>query len=134
MCGVSVGTLSLLLAGLLLSLAMSFISASTNHLSRDAMRAKMLRTYFKCPPCDLSACPDVSMCVETVKESGICGCCQTCALGEGEECGMYTNKCAAGLQCRPLPGDAEPLQSLLTGQAVCIKESGELHNHRPQNG
>ncbi|XP_029460973.1 insulin-like growth factor-binding protein 2 [Rhinatrema bivittatum] len=82
---------------------------------------------FRCPPCGaerLAACPvpDASrgLCAELVREPG-CGCCPACARLEGEACGVYTARCAAGLRCYPVPGLELPLQALVQGQGACGK-------------
>ncbi|XP_005752118.1 insulin-like growth factor-binding protein 3 [Pundamilia nyererei] len=76
----------------------------------------------RCEPCDAGALlqckPLPKDCVERVKEPG-CGCCMTCALGEGQPCGVYTGRCGSGLTCRHQPGESRPLQALLEGRGVC---------------
>ncbi|NXX58555.1 IBP1 protein, partial [Scopus umbretta] len=53
-----------------------------------------------CAPCTqekLALCPPVAPgCPETARQPG-CGCCQTCALGPGQPCGVYTARCRQGL-------------------------------------
>ncbi|XP_055779181.1 insulin-like growth factor-binding protein 1 isoform X1 [Salvelinus fontinalis] len=77
----------------------------------------------RCAPCapeKLSECPVVAHgCVEVLSEPG-CGCCLVCALMTGELCGIYTAPCGYGLRCTPIPGDLQPLQSLIRSQAVCM--------------
>ncbi|XP_059823457.1 insulin-like growth factor-binding protein 5 isoform X3 [Hypanus sabinus] len=74
-----------------------------------------------CQPCDEKA---ASVCLappagcQLVKEPG-CGCCLTCALEEGQNCGVYTEVCAAGLKCLPKPQEEKPLHALLHGRGVC---------------
>lgn len=81
---------------------------------------------FRCPQCTperLAACPAASSrpsCVELVRAPG-CGCCSVCARLEGESCGVYTARCAAGLRCYPNPGAELPLQALVQGQGTCAK-------------
>ncbi|XP_044527874.1 insulin-like growth factor-binding protein 3 [Gracilinanus agilis] len=76
----------------------------------------------RCEPCDtraLEQCkPLVPDCAELVREPG-CGCCLTCALQEGNSCGVYTERCGAGLSCQPQPGEPRPLQALLDGRGLC---------------
>ncbi|XP_023671520.1 insulin-like growth factor-binding protein 3 isoform X2 [Paramormyrops kingsleyae] len=78
----------------------------------------------QCGPCDpgaLEQCkPLPANCVEKVREPG-CGCCMTCALAEGELCGVYTRRCGAGMTCQLQPGEARQLQALLEGRGVCSK-------------
>ncbi|XP_051468543.1 insulin-like growth factor-binding protein 3 isoform X2 [Apus apus] len=76
----------------------------------------------RCEPCDtraLQRCkplrPD---CAERVREPG-CGCCLTCALRPGQPCGIYTERCGAGLSCQPRQKEARPLQALLEGRGLC---------------
>lgn len=82
----------------------------------------------RCEPCDaraLAQCPPppaASACAELVREPG-CGCCLTCALREGEPCGVYTERCGAGLRCQPPPGEPRPLQALLDGRGLCANAS-----------
>ena len=85
---------------------------------RRALPAPVVR----CEPCDaraLQQCkplrPD---CAERVREPG-CGCCLTCALRLGQPCGIYTERCGAGLDCRPRREEARPLQALLEGRGLC---------------
>uniref|UniRef100_A0A8C9AGK0 Insulin-like growth factor-binding protein 3 n=1 Tax=Prolemur simus TaxID=1328070 RepID=A0A8C9AGK0_PROSS len=82
----------------------------------------------RCEPCDaraLAQCvppPAAPACAELVREPG-CGCCLTCALREGQPCGVYTERCGAGLRCQPPPGDPRPLQALLDGRGLCANAS-----------
>ncbi|KAM7387767.1 hypothetical protein PAMP_023984 [Pampus punctatissimus] len=76
----------------------------------------------RCEPCDAGALlqckPLAKDCAERVREPG-CGCCMTCALGEGQACGVYTARCGSGLTCQQQPGESRPLQALLEGRGVC---------------
>ncbi|KAG9282675.1 insulin-like growth factor-binding protein 3 [Astyanax mexicanus] len=78
----------------------------------------------RCEPCDEGALvqckPLPRECAERVREPG-CGCCMTCALAEGQPCGVYTGRCGAGLTCQYRPGETKPLQALLEGRGVCAK-------------
>ncbi|XP_037618245.1 insulin-like growth factor-binding protein 5a [Sebastes umbrosus] len=82
-------------------------------------------SYVPCQPCDqkaLSMCPPVPVgCLQLVKEPG-CGCCLTCALEEGQPCGVYTGPCTRGLRCLPKNGEEKPLHALLHGRGVCRNE------------
>lgn len=76
-----------------------------------------------CAPCTedkIALCPPVPAdCPETVRQPG-CGCCHTCALQQGEACGVYTAQCGQGLSCRVRPGESKPLRALLRGQGACL--------------
>lgn len=76
----------------------------------------------RCEPCDARAqaqcAPPPAGCAELVREPG-CGCCLTCALREGQACGVYSERCGSGLRCQPPPGEARPLQALLEGRGFC---------------
>ncbi|NXA50136.1 IBP1 protein, partial [Nothocercus julius] len=76
----------------------------------------------RCAPCTpekLAQCPLVAAnCPETARQPG-CGCCQTCALGPGQPCGVYTARCARGLRCRAPTEQPGPLRALLRGQGTC---------------
>ncbi|NXD28825.1 IBP3 protein, partial [Spelaeornis formosus] len=76
----------------------------------------------RCEPCDARALqhckPLRPGCAEWVREPG-CGCCLTCALRAGQPCGIYTERCGAGLRCQPRREEARPLQALLEGRGVC---------------
>ncbi|XP_053469912.1 insulin-like growth factor-binding protein 3 isoform X1 [Ictalurus furcatus] len=78
----------------------------------------------RCEPCDADALgqckPLPRDCAERVREPG-CGCCLTCALSEGQACGVYTGRCGAGLRCQHRPGESKPLQALLEGRGVCSR-------------
>ncbi|XP_048867792.1 insulin-like growth factor-binding protein 3 [Brienomyrus brachyistius] len=91
----------------------------------------------QCGPCDpgaLEQCkPLPANCVEKVREPG-CGCCMTCALAEGELCGVYTRRCGAGLTCQLQPGEARPLQALLEGRGVCSKTAWKKPPRLPPAG
>lgn len=81
-------------------------------------------SYVPCQPCDqkaLSMCPPVPVGCQLVKEPG-CGCCLTCALEEGQPCGVYTGPCTRGLRCLPKDGEEKPLHALLHGRGVCRNE------------
>lgn len=83
-------------------------------------------SYVPCEPCDekaLSMCPPVPVGCQLVKEPG-CGCCLTCALAEGQACGVYTGTCTKGLRCLPRSGEEKPLHALLHGRGVCTNEKG----------
>lgn len=90
-------------------------------------------SYVPCEPCDqkaLSMCPPVPVGCELVKEPG-CGCCLTCALSEGQACGVYTGTCTHGLRCLPRNGEEKPLHALLHGRGVCTNEKGYKPLHPP---
>ncbi|KAM6922034.1 insulin-like growth factor-binding protein 3 [Xenentodon cancila] len=82
----------------------------------------------RCEPCDASALlqckPLPKDCAEILREPG-CGCCMTCALGEGEACGVYTARCGSGLTCQHQPGESRPLQALLEGRGVCSRATSK---------
>ncbi|XP_028300637.1 insulin-like growth factor-binding protein 3 [Gouania willdenowi] len=82
----------------------------------------------RCEPCDTSALlqckPLPKECAERVREPG-CGCCMTCALGEGHACGVYTARCGSGLSCQHQPGESRPLQALLEGRGVCTSTASK---------
>ncbi|XP_030637544.1 insulin-like growth factor-binding protein 5a [Chanos chanos] len=85
---------------------------------------RFLASYVPCEPCDqkaLSMCPPVPVGCQVVKEPG-CGCCLTCALSEGQACGVYTGTCSKGLRCLPRSGEEKPLHALLHGKGVCMNE------------
>ncbi|XP_056132357.1 insulin-like growth factor-binding protein 3 [Lampris incognitus] len=83
----------------------------------------------RCEPCDAGALmqckPLPRECAERVREPG-CGCCMTCALAEGQPCGVYTGRCGSGLTCQHRPGESRPLQALLEGRGVCSGASKRL--------
>ncbi|XP_008336712.1 insulin-like growth factor-binding protein 3 [Cynoglossus semilaevis] len=96
----------------------------------------------RCEPCDAGALlqckPLPKDCAERTREPG-CGCCMTCALGEGQACGVYTARCGSGLSCRHQPGEIRPLQALLEGRGVCTPAASKRLNsipipQRPDNG
>ncbi|XP_028810140.1 insulin-like growth factor-binding protein 5a [Denticeps clupeoides] len=83
-----------------------------------------LGSYVPCEPCDqkaLSMCPPAPVGCQAVKEPG-CGCCMTCALTEGDSCGVYTGTCAQGLRCLPRSGEEKPLHALLHGKGLCMND------------
>ncbi|XP_008840408.1 insulin-like growth factor-binding protein 3 [Nannospalax galili] len=92
----------------------------------------------RCEPCDaraLAQCappPSTPRCTELVREPG-CGCCLTCALREGDRCGIYTERCGSGLSCQPPPAEPRPLQALLDGRGFCVNVSaaGRLSAYLP---
>ncbi|KAI5619864.1 insulin-like growth factor-binding protein 3 precursor [Silurus asotus] len=89
----------------------------------------------RCEPCDAGALgqckPLPRDCAERVREPG-CGCCMTCALREGQECGVYTGRCGAGLRCQHRPGESKPLQALLEGRGVCTRTTDRKLDHPKQ--
>nr|XP_030121525.1 insulin-like growth factor-binding protein 1 isoform X2 [Taeniopygia guttata] len=64
-----------------------------------------------CAPCTperLALCPPVPPdCPEAARQPG-CGCCQICALGPGQPCGVYTARCRLGLRCHIPTDSIEP--------------------------
>ena len=93
-----------------------------------AMGKSSLKDYFKCPPCDESACPVPEGCTAVAKEPGVCGCCFTCARGPGEPCGVFTERCAPGLRCQPLRVDrrsATAWEALFKGKGMCVPSYGK---------
>ncbi|XP_004469653.1 insulin-like growth factor-binding protein 5 [Dasypus novemcinctus] len=86
--------------------------------------AQGLGSLVQCEPCDekaLSMCPPSPVGCELVKEPG-CGCCMTCALVEGQSCGVYTENCGRNLRCLPRQDDEQPLNAMLYGRAACTNE------------
>lgn len=85
----------------------------------------------RCEPCDAAALlqckPLPKDCAERVREPG-CGCCMTCALGEGHACGVYTARCGSGLSCQYQPGESKPLQALLEGRGLCSPSASKKLN------
>ncbi|XP_058495419.1 insulin-like growth factor-binding protein 3 [Solea solea] len=85
----------------------------------------------RCEPCDAGALlqckPLPKDCAERMREPG-CGCCMTCALGEGHACGVYTARCGSGLSCQHQPGESRPLQALLEGRGVCTPAASKRLN------
>ncbi|XP_034035277.1 insulin-like growth factor-binding protein 3 [Thalassophryne amazonica] len=85
----------------------------------------------RCEPCDagslLQCKPLPKECAERVREPG-CGCCMTCALTEGQACGVYTARCGSGLTCQHQPGEIRPLQALLEGRGVCASAASKKLN------
>lgn len=85
----------------------------------------------RCEPCDAAALlqckPLPKDCAERVREPG-CGCCMTCALGEGQACGVYTARCGSGLSCQHQPGESKPLQALLEGRGACSTTASKKLN------
>ncbi|CAK6969900.1 insulin-like growth factor-binding protein 5a [Scomber scombrus] len=93
-------------------------------------------SYVPCEPCDqkaLSMCPPVPVGCQLVKEPG-CGCCLTCALEEGQPCGVYTGSCTRGLRCLPKNGEEKPLHALLHGRGVCRNEKLYKMMHTSKGG
>ncbi|XP_039612335.1 insulin-like growth factor-binding protein 5 [Polypterus senegalus] len=93
--------------------------------------SQCLGSYVPCDACDqkaLSMCPPVTGGCELVKEPG-CGCCLTCALSEGQQCGVYTQPCTQGLRCLPRNGEEKPLHALLHGRGICRHEKGYKEHH-----
>lgn len=100
------------------------LSAVLLLLAAYAGQAQALGSFVHCEPCDekaLSMCPPSPLGCELVKEPG-CGCCMTCALAEGQSCGVYTERCAQGLRCLPRQDEEKPLHALLHGRGVCLNE------------
>lgn len=91
-------------------------------LATFARLAGTARPVVRCESCDTGALlmckPLPKDCVERVREPA-CGCCMTCALGEGQACGVYTARCGSGLTCQQQPGESRPLQALLDGRGMC---------------
>ena len=89
-----------------------------------------------CAPCTqekLALCPSVAPgCPETARQPG-CGCCQTCALGPGQPCGVYTARCRQGLRCHVPAGEPRPLSALIQGQGTCLpaSEAGGMRTAEP---
>ncbi|KAL1022717.1 hypothetical protein UPYG_G00031410 [Umbra pygmaea] len=90
--------------------------------------AETVGPVVRCEPCDAGALiqckPLPKECTEKVREPG-CGCCLTCALAEGQACGVYTGRCGSGLTCQPKPGETRPLQALLEGRGACINAASK---------
>ncbi|XP_071005895.1 insulin-like growth factor-binding protein 1 [Oncorhynchus clarkii lewisi] len=98
--------------------------------------AVLAQEPIRCAPCapeKLSECPVVAHgCMEVLSEPG-CGCCLVCALMTGELCGIYTAPCGYGLRCTPIPGDLQPLHSLIRSQAVCMANPEPERSPIPPN-
>nr|ADB94577.1 insulin-like growth factor binding protein [Branchiostoma belcheri] len=95
--------------------------------------------FLPCQPCEeelLAQCVEPVGCVEVVDAPG-CGCCKTCARMEGENCGVYTERCGSGLRCLPLPRSKSPFRELLLGRGVCttnktFEETEEIPTPAPE--
>ncbi|XP_047192746.1 insulin-like growth factor-binding protein 3 isoform X3 [Scophthalmus maximus] len=97
----------------------------------------------RCEPCDAAALllckPLPKECAERMREPG-CGCCTTCALGEGQACGVYTARCGSGLTCQHQAGESRPLQALLEGRGACAPAASKKLSsiltpaQKPENG
>lgn len=89
-----------------------------------------------CAPCTperLVLCPPVPPdCPEAARQPG-CGCCQICALGPGQPCGVYTARCRLGLRCHIPAGESRPLSALIQGHGTCLPagEVGEMRTEEP---
>ncbi|NWS15231.1 IBP1 protein, partial [Pachyramphus minor] len=89
-----------------------------------------------CAPCSpdrIALCPPVAPdCPEAARQPG-CGCCQTCALGPGQSCGVYTARCRLGLRCHIPAGEPRPLSALIQGHGTCLpaREVGEIRTAEP---
>ncbi|XP_030630022.1 insulin-like growth factor-binding protein 3 [Chanos chanos] len=88
----------------------------------------------RCEPCDVGArllCKPIPKdCKEIVREPG-CGCCLTCALNQGQPCGVYTGRCGLGLSCQLQPGETKPLQALLEGRGLCTNVTNRRASTTP---
>ncbi|XP_032562942.1 insulin-like growth factor-binding protein 1 isoform X1 [Chiroxiphia lanceolata] len=90
----------------------------------------------RCAPCSpdrIALCPPVaSDCPEAARQPG-CGCCQTCALGLGQPCGVYTARCRLGLRCHVPAGEPRPLSTLIQGHGTCLpaSEVGAMRTAEP---
>ncbi|XP_019712082.1 insulin-like growth factor-binding protein 2-A [Hippocampus comes] len=107
-------------------------------LTASVAGASLAEIVFRCPACTaerLALCPWLSdPCAEIVREPG-CGCCPVCARQEGETCGVYTPRCAAGLRCYPTPDSELPLEQLMQGQGLCrqtVDTDITIQEHREQ--
>ncbi|XP_039941954.1 insulin-like growth factor-binding protein 3 [Hirundo rustica] len=102
------------------------VAAATLGLLARRAAAALAGPVVRCEPCDsraLQQCkPLQSDCPERVQEPG-CGCCLTCALSPGQPCGIYTERCGAGLRCQPRREEARPLQALLEGRGLCTNST-----------
>ncbi|NXL61171.1 IBP1 protein, partial [Chordeiles acutipennis] len=86
-----------------------------------------------CSPQTLALCPPVPpACPEAARQPG-CGCCQTCALGPGQPCGVYTARCRRGLRCHVPAGEPRPLSALIRGRGTCLpaSEAGGTQTEEP---
>lgn len=98
------------------------VAAATLALLVRRAAAALAGPVVRCEPCDaraLQQCKPLQPdCAERVREPG-CGCCLTCALRPGQPCGIYTERCGAGLSCQPRREETRPLQALLEGRGLC---------------
>ncbi|NXK94013.1 IBP1 protein, partial [Formicarius rufipectus] len=89
-----------------------------------------------CAPCSpdrIALCPPVAPdCPEAARQPG-CGCCQMCALGPGQPCGVYTARCRLGLRCHVPAGEPRPLSALIQGHGTCLpaSEVGGMRTEEP---
>lgn len=109
-----------------------FVLCVTAALAAFARLAGAAGPLVRCEPCDTGALllckPLPKECAERVREPG-CGCCVTCALGEGQACGVYTARCGAGLTCQHRAGERRPLQALLDGRGLCSGAASKKPNN-----
>ncbi|KAF7657034.1 hypothetical protein LDENG_00032750 [Lucifuga dentata] len=104
---------------------LSYAGCSLLILSAFLSGASLTEMVFRCPGCTAerqALCPRLTeTCAEIVREPG-CGCCPVCARQEGEQCGVYTPRCATGLRCYPVPDSELPLEQLVQGQGLCRRK------------
>ncbi len=95
------------------------------------MEDESIRAYFSCNPCAEQQCPETPTdCAEYVKGPGVCNCCTTCAILEGDNCGVGTARCRQGLECTPPSKDGPRATwiSFLMDKGVC-RPRGKLASH-----
>lgn len=109
-----------------------YVLCLTAALATFARLAGTAGPVVRCEPCEPGALllckPLPKDCAERVREPG-CGCCMTCALGEGQACGVYTARCGSGLSCQHQPGQSRPLQALLDGRGLCSSAASKKLNN-----
>ena len=105
---------------LVIEILLSILTLAATNSSQRRGRLVETRDAFNCPSCDHVTCPPVRRGCQLVPEPGICACCLTCAMEEGEHCGLALGRCSRGLLCRPRPFERDPLYALMIGRAVCV--------------
>ncbi|KAB5554248.1 hypothetical protein PHYPO_G00048170 [Pangasianodon hypophthalmus] len=82
-----------------------------------------------CGPCEPSSCAALPAAGCAFRVMDACGCCELCAAGPGEPCGVRgatVTRCAPGLECVKAPEDKNKLKKKKTEPGVCVCKNGDF--------
>lgn len=88
--------------------------------------AALSRVPRSCGPCEPSSCAALPAAGCAFRVMDACGCCELCAAGPGEPCGVRGARCASGLECVKAQEEQKKLKKKKKSEpGVCVCKNGD---------